>query len=103
MKLRISSNSVRLRLSPEEVKRLALSGYIEEYTEFGNMPFVYALQCKHSGNELTADFDGGKITIFIPADFAAAWTTSDTNAISNNMHVTDSESLSLLVEKDLKP
>lgn len=103
MKLRIQGNSVRLRLTPEEVKRLPVAGYLEECTEFGNIPFVYALQCKQSGNELSADFDGGKITVFIPAGFAAEWPGSGIQGLSGKVHVSDKDVLQLLVEKDLKP
>jgi hypothetical protein len=102
MKLRIKGNSVRLRLSKTEVEKLAVAKYLEESTSFGNNTFVYALQVKDHGDELSADFDGSKITVFIPGIFIKDWAVNDVTGFNATMKVSDEESLYILVEKDFK-
>ena len=102
MKLRIKGNSVRLRLSKTEVEKLAVANYLEELTPFGNNTFVYALQVKHIGDDLSADFDGSRITVFIPEIFIKDWAVNDVTGFNATMKVSDEESLHILVEKDFK-
>ncbi len=102
MKLRIKGNSLRLRLSKTEVEKLAVAKYLEELTSFGNNTFVYALQVKDHGDELSADFDGSKITVFIPEIFVKDWAENDVVGFNATMQVSDTESLYILVEKDFK-
>ncbi len=102
MKLRIKGNSVRLRLSKTEVEKLAVANYLEELTSFGNNTFVYALQVKDIGDGLSADFDGSKITVFIPEILIKDWAVNDVTGFNATMKVSDEESLYILVEKDFK-
>ena len=102
MKLRIKGNSLRLRLSKTDVEKLAVSRYLEERTSFGSHTFGYALQIKDAGDELSADFDGSKITVFIPEIFTKDWAVNDVIGFSSTTEVSDAESLHILVEKDFK-
>ena len=102
MKLRIKGNSLRLRLSKSEVEKLAIAAYLEERTSFGSNTFGYALQSKETGDELSADFDGGKITVFIPEIFIKDWAVNDVIGFDARMQVSDAESLYILVEKDFQ-
>ena len=102
MKLRIKGNSLRLRLSKTEVEKLAVANYLEELTSFGNNTFVYALQIKDHGDELSADFDGSKITVFIPEVLIKDWAVNNVVGFNATMKVSDAEYLSILVEKDFK-
>ena len=102
MKLRIKGNSVRLRLSKPDIQMLAHSGYLEEHTPFGNTTFVYALQSKNNGEELSADFDGSKMIIFIPASFLNDWAENTIVGFEAKVQVSHSDSLYLLVEKDFQ-
>src|SRR5688572_4750137 len=102
MKLRIKGNSIRLRLSRPEVEKLAVSEYLEELTPFGNNSFRYALQITNAADELSADFDGSKITVFIPETFIKDWAANDVVGFSATMKVSDAESLYILVEKDFQ-
>ena len=101
MKLRIKRNSLRLRLSKPEVEKLVVAKYLEERTPFGNNTFRYALQVKDVGDELSADFDGGKITVFIPEVFIKDWAVNDVTGF-NMEQANDAETLYILVEKDFK-
>jgi len=102
MKLRIKGNSLRLRLSKPEIEKLAVAKYLEERTSFGNNTFRYALQVKDVGDELSADFDGGQIAVFIPGIFVKDWAINDVTGFKTVEQVSDTESLYILVEKDFK-
>ena len=102
MKLRIKGNSIRLRLSKPEVEKLAVVRYLEERTVFGSTTFSYALQSKDGGDELSADFAGGKITVFIPEIFIKDWAVNDVIGFNATKQLSDAEALNILVEKDFK-
>lgn len=102
MKIRIKGNSVRLRLSKPEVEKLSVTGYLEEYTSFGETRFVYALEKSLVGNELFAEFDGGKLTMYMPASFIKDWADTGVTGFHANMRVSNTESVHLLVEKDFQ-
>ncbi len=102
MKLRIKGNSLRLRLSKTEIEKLAVADYLEERTPFGNNSFRYALQITDAANELTADFDGSKITVFIPEILVKDWAVNNVVGFNATQQVNDTESLYILVEKDFK-
>ncbi len=102
MKLRIRGNSIRLRLSIPEIEKLADAKYLEERTSFGNNTFSYALQSKDGGDKLSADFNGGKITVFIPEVFIKDWVVNDVIGFNATEQVNDTESLYIQVEKDFK-
>ena len=102
MKLRIKGNSIRLRLSKPEVESLAVVKYLEERTSFGSNTFTYALQIKDGGDELSADFDGSKITVFIPEIFIKDWAVNDVVGFNTTKQGSNAEPLNILVEKDFK-
>ena len=102
MKLRIKGNSLRLRLSKTDVEKLVVTKYLEERTSFGSKTFGYALQIKDAGDEVSADFDGGKITVFIPETFIKGWAVNDVVGFNATRQVSEAESLYILVEKDFK-
>ena len=98
MKLRLKSNSIRIRLTKTEVSTLANTGYLEDKITFVNNAFVYALQTIDK-SELSATLDTNKITIFIPSAFIKDWPDNDVIGLKGTM-TTNNESLYLLVEKD---
>lgn len=102
MKIRIKGNALRLRLTKPEVEKLATAGYLEERTNFGNNVLTYALHVTAQGDDLTADFDGNQITVFIPGAWAQTWPHNNTTGFNSAVQVSDTEKLSLLVEKDFK-
>lgn len=100
MKLRIKSNSIRIRLTKTEVTTLAATGYLEEQTLFANNKFVYALQSVDDANELTATMNANKITMLVPAALIKDWPVNDVIGFEARMPVAENESLYLLLEKD---
>ena len=99
MKLRLKSNSIRIRLTKTEVSTLANTGYLEEKTPFINNTFIYSIQTIDS-TELSASLDSNKITLFVPVDFIKEWPENDIVSLKGKMTVANDEALYLLVEKD---
>lgn len=101
MKLRIKGNSIRIRLTKTEVERISSEeGYLEEETSFGNANFIYALQQVGSGTELSASFEGNKMTMFVPSALTDGWPKNNVVGFEVNMPLDDNKSLYLLLEKD---
>ena len=102
MKLRIKGNSIRFRLTKSEVDYFGKEGYLEERTEFGNSTFIYAMQNKLYGEELSAEFSGNKITLSIPEQISSDWTNTNRVGIESEMEISGGKKLFLLIEKDFK-
>lgn len=103
MKIRIKGNSVRYRLTQNEVKTLGETGFLSEETCFGPgeaQKFVYTLQTKDNITGLQATFDGRKITLFIPSAAATSWYGEERVGFENELEVAPGISLHLLLEKD---
>ena len=96
MKIRIKGNSLRYRLTKTDIASFERDGYLEESTNFGTQVFKYALQRTLTG-QLTADFTNNTIIMYMPADLALEWTSTDRVGYENN-----SNQMYLLVEKDFK-
>ncbi len=98
MKLRMRSNSLRLRLTRSEVDRLAEQGSIVETVTFpGNTQLTYALKCNADEDGIRAAFENGAITIFVPPREAADWARTERVGISG-----DAGPLAVLIEKDFQ-
>ena len=96
MKLRIRGNSIRLRLTKSEVKKLDEQGLVEEKTDFGNgQVFVYAISASKNVETVEASFGNNRIEICIPQAVAETWANNEEVGISVNQGV-----LKLLIEKD---
>lgn len=100
MKLRIKGNSIRFRLSKSEVSKLAVTGYLEEQTLFGETRFVYALQAEEAVNELYAKLDQNKITMFVPLNYVKDWPVNNVVGFEASISLPGGNNLNLLLEKD---
>ena len=100
MKLRLNGNSLRIRLTRPEVGKLAETGYLEEQTLFAGNKLVYVLLSVDSGNELSAELDTNKITMFVPHELIKDWPQNNIVGFNSNMQVSENNTLYLLLEKD---
>ena len=99
MKLRIRGDSIRLRLTQAEVKRLADEGRVEDSTRFGpDERFTYAIA--FGGSTLSATLSPRAIEVTLPSDVARAWATGDSVGIEGTRDLGDGSTLRILVEKD---
>ena len=96
MKIRIKGNSLRYRLNKSDINNFAENGYLEEHTSFGMQKLVYALQ-KNTDNNLSAQFEDNKITLYMPNQLVNEWHLTDIVGFENRHN-----GLYLLVEKDFK-
>ncbi len=109
MKLRIRGNSLRLRLTQAEVKRVGAGEPVEDSVRFGpgdSARLVYAVAPSAEETGLRASFDGTQIRVTVFRDAAAAWASAEDVSLQATQPVGGGEVLSLLVEKDfacLKP
>ncbi|MFN2456197.1 MAG: hypothetical protein ABR577_18490 [Pyrinomonadaceae bacterium] len=104
MKLRIRGNSLRLRLTKPEVARIAEGLPLEETIMFGLEPhqrLSYALECSDNGENITADYRDGHITVRLPQSIARKWATTDQISINGEQTLDGGgATLRLLIEKD---
>jgi hypothetical protein len=97
VKLRLDGNSIRLRLSPSEVSRLANTGEVSTRTVFpGGTVLTTSVQSDEVPG-LTATFDGSKVLLSIPAGEVRRWAESEQIGIYG-----DAQGLRIIVEKDLR-
>jgi hypothetical protein len=99
MKLRIRGSSLRLRLTQPEVLAVGRGERVAENTEFApGERLVYALET--GGEEVSAHFQRGEVTVRIPLGVAHEWSTSDRVGIEVDQTVRPGATLRILIEKD---
>ena len=109
MKLRLEANSLRLRLSAEEVAEFAQTGHLATVVRLApgaDGLLTYVLQ--RTPNDSTAAAQGlrvaylpGHLTVLMPGAMARRWTTSDEIGLSVGAGGAETAGLRILVEKDL--
>ncbi|WP_254411625.1 DUF7009 family protein [Dyadobacter diqingensis] len=102
MKIRIQGNSIRIRLSKPEVDKLANEGVVEEKTSFGTTSFGYRLKKSETITSLSASYENDRITMEVPASLLLEWPTNNVVGFDENVQISETETLYLLLEKDFK-
>jgi hypothetical protein len=103
MKLRIKGNSMRLRVSPSEMKRLLSDGRIEEIIRFGSEPdakLTYALEQAASKEEITVSYRPHEVVVVLSTENARSWAEGEQVGIYGTIDVGSGDQLSVVVEKD---
>jgi hypothetical protein len=103
MKLRLQSNSIRLRLKRAEVAHLAKTGSVEEKIIFGNGPddtFHYVLESSHTVSDLEAKLNKNGILVQVPVDIVSRWATGDDVGIEVSLPIGNDRQLQVIIEKD---
>lgn len=103
MKLRIRGNSIRFRLTKEEVARFGETGSVEEGIEFGagdGKKLFYRLEAAESSPEINADFENNRIILRIPKRTAEQWATTEQVGFEAKQISDEGKELRILVEKD---
>jgi hypothetical protein len=108
MKLRVYGNSIRLRLTADEVARVAAGEPVEVRVDLSPVAMVYRLVATADVAGPTASFEGGVLAVRIPAAAARTWSASDQVGIEADVGITtDAASASngvlrLVIEKDFQ-
>jgi hypothetical protein len=101
MKIRIQGNSLRLRLSQQEVITFVQNGMVQSECQFINGSLFYSIHRKNI-ETITAAIDNHEIKILIPSILIENWDVDDRVGFD----ATDANGLYILIEKDfqcLKP
>ena len=109
MKLRIRNNSLRLRLTQNEVERFAADGMVETAVGFGpaiDQRLVYRILRDDAVSSISAELANNQINIRIPATTAAEWSGTKKVGMETDQDIGNGLLLNILIEKDfarLKP
>jgi len=110
MKLRFEDNTLRLRLSAEEVATFGETGQLASHVPLAPGPdgtLTYALQRAPDDSTaattavLRVAYLPGHLTVLIPETIARNWVASEEISLSASVQVADAVELRILVEKDL--
>jgi hypothetical protein len=102
MKLRIKGNSLRLRVTPSEVKQLLRDGSIREHVQFTTNSrdrLTYEVISSLSG-PTTVVYQLGNITVSVPEVQLENWARSDDVGLYANVVLSDDLALPVAIEKD---
>ncbi len=103
MKLRIRGNSVRIRVTRNEVAKLAAGERIEQQTEFSaTSRLVSTLEPSAHAPGVIATFDGTRLALIVPSDQVRQWAASDQVGIQAEQSTGAGQWLRLLIEKDFE-
>jgi len=107
MKLRLEENSLRLRLSEEEVRQFAATGRVAYTIAFGPAPgqtLAYALERLPAASPVAAvqvRYEAGLLAVEVPFTVAHHWAETENIGFKGQVLVAEGQELRILVEKDL--
>jgi Family of unknown function (DUF7009) len=103
MKARITHNSIRLRLSRDDISRLGRTLPVETACEFPNGGILSFELCVDSEiDNMRADPDGVRIRILLPGAWIKGWLDDDREGFAASLDLESGNTLELQVEKDFK-
>jgi len=103
MKLRMTQNSLRLRLSQSEVAQIGAGQRVEEAVAFGNaakQSLAWALVPSHDAKKVSAHLDEGEITVTLPVATARAWAVGNEEGLEQSQALGNGNCLRIIIEKD---
>ena len=103
MKLRIKGNSLRLRVTPSEVKQLLRNGVIREHVQLTFNPkdrLTYAVVSSQSSLAATVAYESGNITVGVPQVGLERWAGGDDVGVYAEIALSGDQMLSVAIEKD---
>ena len=101
MKLRCSTNSVRIRLRKSEVAELMEKGAIFEKVGFGpEKSFSFSLSQDELSTKVQASISNNNLIVTLPYSLGGTWAKTDQVGINGKQDIGNSDALELLIEKD---
>jgi hypothetical protein len=88
-------NTLRLRLTRSEVRKLTETGVVEESVDLTPNPLVYVMRAAKDCSEIQVSFLNGAISVSVPEALAAEWAAGDSVGMEGTFR-----GVSVLVEKD---
>jgi len=104
MKLRLLDNSIRLRLSRNEVVAADEQGIVEGQTRFPDgSVFTFALEALKNSSDASASYASDRMVVKLPAPEISAWANDDAAvSLHGELELPLGGHLKLLVEKDFR-
>jgi len=104
MKLRLEKETVRLRLSSDEIRKLKSEKTIDEIISISKENrFRYSIQIVNHHETCSMDFRNNSLEIFIPHILADKWINSKQIAIKETIYTDNGGPIVLIIEEDLPP
>ena len=102
MKLRCTTNSLRLRVRKSDLEILQKDGTISESLVFANqIQLRFSLKIDERQTQVTAFFENNEISVHLPDSEANDWINSNQVGIqATNPTTENQEPLDILIEKD---
>lgn len=101
MKLRVLDNSIRLRLTQQEVQTVNSVGLVRGRVRFaGSNSFDYVLESSPATVKPEAHLSNNVLTVRIPQMDIKQWAESEQVSIRSDQLLDDEDRLNILVEKD---
>jgi hypothetical protein len=101
MKVRLSENSIRLRLLQSEVEKVRKSGSVSEKIQFNQSQILtYTLKTSNDAAEISARYEEGEIVVEIPPDAARNWTETNLVGLEKEQRTSETATLKITIEKD---
>ncbi|OJJ22826.1 hypothetical protein BKI52_00300 [marine bacterium AO1-C] len=101
MKLRITHNSIRIRIRKSELKQLAQELLVEETVNLGQQViFKFALGIDNTLSQINASLSDNYLRLLLPLETAQTWINSNEVSLEVNQVISDADTLHLLIEKD---
>lgn len=101
MKLRIKGDSLRLRITPSEMRKLTETGRVQETIHFGPAPDTHLSYVVEVGDvrELALRYQTGEVSVVVPRAQAQDWANGPEVGIYASISI-GSGQLEVAVEKD---
>lgn len=101
MKLRMTHNSIRIRVRKSELAVLAKEGLIEDGVHFPTgQSLRFAVEIASENTALEALLEAHSLRLQLPRAAAQNWIQSQEVGLSHAIELQDGEQLHLLIEKD---
>ena len=102
MKLRLHRDSLRLRLTPADVRQLRETGSVSESTGFGPGAELVCRLVADSILDTRASLQAGVVEVRLPHSAVHRWADGDEIGIDAVQPIAPGRSLKILVEKDFE-
>ena len=102
MKFRLSKNSIRFRLSQEDIDILDREGFVENsipLSQISSTLFKYSLIATKS-KDLSSCFLNNHFRLFIPEDLIGEWINTDKIGFETTIEMAGGNPVNILIEKD---
>jgi hypothetical protein len=103
MKLRISGNSIRLRVRRSELERLSAGESIAETVHLGGSKqatLTYTLGTATGSVGVQVSYEGTQISVLLPKDETSTWAETEQVGIYTTVDIGPYGKLDVIVEKD---